>query len=98
MLIMFKPTDPEEKAEAYNLAHFMADRAIELGGTCTGEHGIGVGKKALLVKEAGPAAMKLMGTIKRAMDPSNIMNPGKVLDIVDDSTCGCAKDGKDGCL
>ena len=52
-----------------------------MGGTCTGEHGIGVGKKDLLELEAGPGAINLMRTIKLAVDPTLILNPGKVVDM-----------------
>jgi D-lactate dehydrogenase (cytochrome) len=53
-------------------------RAIRLGGTCTGEHGIGLHKIGYLVDEAGAGAVDQMRQIKRALDPKNIMNPGKV--------------------
>ena len=59
----------------------MIERAIAAGGTCTGEHGVGVGKKKYLRREHGDGAVDLMQTIKRALDPHNIMNPGKVVDI-----------------
>jgi D-lactate dehydrogenase (cytochrome) len=49
-----------------------------MGGTCTGEHGIGLGKKRYLVKELGEAT-EVMRAIKRALDPTGVMNPGKVL-------------------
>jgi D-lactate dehydrogenase (cytochrome) len=48
-------------------------------GTCTGEHGVGQGKMKYLEKEHGKAALELMRTLKRAIDPLNIMNPGKML-------------------
>ena len=50
-----------------------------MGGTCTGEHGIGLGKKLLLEKERGPAGMSVMRSIKAALDPKGIMNPHKVI-------------------
>ena len=62
----------------------MGERAIALGGTCTGEHGVGTGKKELLKKELVEGSMQLLRTIKTAIDPKNIMNPGKVVDRVND--------------
>jgi D-lactate dehydrogenase (cytochrome) len=58
----------------------MVQRAIALEGTCTGEHGIGPHKMGFLVDEAGAGAVALMRSIKRALDPKNIMNPGKIFD------------------
>lgn len=78
-LIMFDPASEKEKKEALRLAHFMADQAIMLGGTCTGEHGIGVGKKDHLKLEMGPGTMSVMHKIKKAMDEENILNPEKVV-------------------
>ena len=57
----------------------MASRIIEMGGTCTGEHGIGMGKIELLVEETGENAVKLMKEIKQTLDPNWILNPGKVI-------------------
>jgi D-lactate dehydrogenase (cytochrome) len=51
---------------------------LELGGTCTGEHGIGLGKKQFLIDEKGEDVVDLMKSIKQVFDPKNIMNPGKV--------------------
>ena len=56
----------------------MIDRAIALGGTCSGEHGIGIGKKAALVDQHGEG-VAVMRALKAAMDPAGILNPGKIL-------------------
>jgi len=68
-----------EVKEAEALNERMIRRALDAGGTCTGEHGIGLGKKHFLVEELG-GAVDVMWQIKRAMDPLNIMNPGKMLE------------------
>ena len=75
---LIDPDDAEEraKAEALNLA--LVSRAIAMGGTCTGEHGIGLHKMDFLFTEAGTGAIDMMRSIKRALDPGNIMNPGKI--------------------
>jgi D-lactate dehydrogenase (cytochrome) len=70
--------NPEELAKADDFIGWLNDLAIEMGGTCTGEHGIGQGKRPYLVKELG-GAVDMMAAIKRAIDPDNIMNPGKIL-------------------
>jgi D-lactate dehydrogenase (cytochrome) len=69
------------------MASSMAMQAIALGGTCTGEHGVGVGKKAYLRAELGDGTVDLMALIKTTVDPHNLMNPGKVVDINDADTC-----------
>lgn len=58
--------------------HRLVHRALALDGTCTGEHGIGVGKKEYLVEELGKGTVTLMRQIKKAIDPLNLFNPGKV--------------------
>ena len=75
---LLDPNDPVETATAERLSHQMVQRAIRLGGTCTGEHGIGLHKIGYLVEEAGAGAVEQMRLIKRALDPHNIMNPGKI--------------------
>ena len=80
LTIIFDPTRPEERAKAEALAKRVSMRAIAMGGTCTGEHGIGVHKLEALVAEHGEA-VELMQTFKRALDPRNIMNPGKTVPL-----------------
>ena len=63
------------------LNHALVSRAIALEGTCSGEHGIGLHKMGFLVDEAGVGAVDMMRTIKRALDPKNIMNPGKIFSL-----------------
>jgi D-lactate dehydrogenase (cytochrome) len=75
---LMDPNDTRETALVEQLNVQMVQRAIRLGGTCTGEHGIGLHKMGYLVEEAGPQAVAMMRSIKHALDPKNIMNPGKV--------------------
>ncbi|MBA4177859.1 MAG: 2-hydroxy-acid oxidase [Leptothrix sp. (in: Bacteria)] len=75
---LMDPNDPAELAAAEALNVKMVKRALALGGTCTGEHGIGLHKMAYLIEEAGAPAVAAMRAIKHALDPLNIMNPGKV--------------------
>ncbi|CAM9913382.1 unnamed protein product [Pylaiella littoralis] len=78
-LIMFDRNKPEEVEEADRLSSFMVHKALEMDGTCTGEHGVGTGKIKYLPEEFGPGAMHVMGAIKQGLDPLGLMNPGKVL-------------------
>ncbi len=71
--------DPEEIRLAEEFLHRLVERAQAMDGTCTGEHGIGQGKQKYLVNELGPEAVEMMRTLKRAIDPQNILNPGKIL-------------------
>ena len=80
LCVLFDPDDPGERGKAEDLARRISLRAIAMGGTCTGEHGIGVHKLEALVAEHGEA-VDLMRTIKRALDPRNIMNPGKTVPL-----------------
>lgn len=75
---LLDPAVPEERETAERLNHQLVARALRLGGTCTGEHGVGVHKMGFLVDEAGEGAVEMMRAIKRALDPQNILNPGKI--------------------
>jgi len=78
LCFVIDPRNPAEFEEAARLNARMVARAISMDGTCTGEHGIGQGKQEFLVAEHGEA-ISVMRAIKRALDPDNIMNPGKIL-------------------
>ena len=75
-ILMFR--DDEELKKVRGAVHRVVHRALALDGTCTGEHGIGVGKKEYLVEELGEGTVELMRAIKRTIDPLNLFNPGKV--------------------
>ncbi len=78
--IMIDMDDPDALGRAKALSQRMVERALAVGGTCTGEHGVGLGKMAYLDAEHGDG-MIAMRAIKRALDPGNIMNPGKIVEI-----------------
>ena len=76
--ILVDPNDPAELQRAFDLDHRIVARALALGGTCSGEHGIGLGKRQFLSMEHGEGALEVMRTLKAALDPRNILNPGKI--------------------
>ncbi|MFM2252213.1 MAG: hypothetical protein RJB68_550 [Pseudomonadota bacterium] len=78
---LIDPNLPAERELAEKLNHQLVERALKLGGTCTGEHGIGLHKQGFLLEETGAGAVDMMRTIKRALDPHNILNPGKVFSL-----------------
>ncbi len=78
---MVKDGDAKERETAERLSMQMVHRAIALQGTCTGEHGIGLHKQGFLVDETGAGAVEMMRTLKRALDPKNILNPGKIFSL-----------------
>jgi D-lactate dehydrogenase (cytochrome) len=73
--------DPREVEEAERLNSRIVERAIAMDGTCTGEHGVGLHKMGFLRDEHGDDALELMARLKRAFDPQNIMNPGKIVRV-----------------
>jgi D-lactate dehydrogenase (cytochrome) len=79
LAILVDPDDPDELRRAVELNDRLVHRAIDLGGTCTGEHGVGYGKAPFLELEHGPAALEMMRAIKHALDPDNLFNPGKII-------------------
>ena len=79
VLYTVDPDDPEELARIETLNRRLVHRALDMGGTCTGEHGIGYGKLEFMEREHGAATLAVMRTVKDAIDPLGIMNPGKVI-------------------
>jgi D-lactate dehydrogenase (cytochrome) len=77
LIMLLDPDNNEEVSKAKKFNEKLIDRALEMGGTSTGEHGIGLGKKDCLIKEQG-LSIEFMKKIKMAFDPKNIMNPGKI--------------------
>ncbi|MFK7902020.1 MAG: FAD-binding oxidoreductase, partial [Nitratireductor sp.] len=72
--------DADEVKRMEDACARMAERALQMDGTCTGEHGIGQGKRKYMQAEHG-AGLDVMRAIKNALDPQNILNPGKVVDF-----------------
>lgn len=77
MLVDVDDSDEMRRADAF--LHRLVERAQAMGGTCTGEHGVGQGKQKYLETELGPEAVQAMRALKAALDPNNIFNPGKIL-------------------
>ena len=80
LVFVLDPDKPAELAEAAEINSRLVHRAQAMGGTCTGEHGVGLGKMDYLPDEHG-AALDVMKAIKRALDPDNLMNPGKMFSV-----------------
>jgi len=78
---LLDPNQPAQFEKAEELNHQLVARALRLGGTCTGEHGVGIHKMGFLVDETGAGAVDMMRAIKRALDPKNILNPGKIFTL-----------------
>ena len=79
MLLMIDQNDANEVRRAHDFLERLVERALAMDGTCTGEHGVGQGKMKYLPAEHGEPALDVMRAIKRALDPLDIMNPGKIL-------------------
>ncbi|AXK83590.1 FAD-binding protein [Pseudolabrys taiwanensis] len=79
LTLLVDMSDADEVKRAKALSERLVERALAMDGTCTGEHGVGQGKIKYLEAEHGPAALAVMASIKRALDPENILNPGKIL-------------------
>jgi D-lactate dehydrogenase (cytochrome) len=77
--ILLDPDDISERERAVAFNERLVERAIAMGGTCTGEHGVGFGKAKYLELEHGPEAVELMRTLKAALDPDGLFNPGKIV-------------------
>jgi len=75
---LLDPDNPEERITAETLNHNLVARALSLDGTCSGEHGVGLHKMGFLLDETGAGTVDMMRAIKRALDPKNILNPGKI--------------------
>ena len=77
--ILIDPSDPAERKEASRIADRVAERALAMGGTVTGEHGVGLGKKKFMRAEHGEA-YTVMATLKQNLDPQGLLNPGKLIE------------------
>ncbi|KAL4971770.1 hypothetical protein BDW66DRAFT_164743 [Aspergillus desertorum] len=78
--IMYDPKNADERQRVEKVVHDMVDRALDMEGSCTGEHGVGLGKKSSLKKELGPNTIGAMRSVKKAFDPHWLLNPGKIFD------------------
>jgi D-lactate dehydrogenase (cytochrome) len=79
VMLLVDPERPEDHEEAEAINQRMVSRAIQMDGTCTGEHGVGLHKMDFLREEHGEDALDLMRSLKRAFDPKNLLNPGKIV-------------------
>jgi D-lactate dehydrogenase (cytochrome) len=77
-MVLYDPADPQGLDRAWDMDRRIVRRGLALGGTCSGEHGIGLGKREFLEEEHGAEALAVMRSLKQALDPKGIMNPGKM--------------------
>ncbi|OJJ60439.1 hypothetical protein ASPSYDRAFT_130109 [Aspergillus sydowii CBS 593.65] len=78
--VMYNPSDPAQTRAVQECVQKMVHRAVDMEGTVSGEHGIGLGKKECLLEELGPETISVMRTLKRSLDPHFLLNPGKIFD------------------
>ena len=76
--VILVPPEPDGLARAWELDKKIVGRALDLGGSCSGEHGVGIGKREFLEREHGAEALAVMYAVKQALDPRGVMNPGKI--------------------
>jgi D-lactate dehydrogenase (cytochrome) len=76
--VILVPPEPDGLARAWELDKKIVARALSLGGSCSGEHGVGIGKREFLMQEHGEEALAVMRSVKQALDPRGILNPGKI--------------------
>jgi D-lactate dehydrogenase (cytochrome) len=81
VIFSIDPNAPEEMQEVEAINARLVRRALDMDGTCTGEHGIGLGKQSWLIEELGDGTVEIMRTIKRALDPLDLFNPGKIFTL-----------------
>ena len=79
LVVLVDRDNPQDMAAAAWISERVVERAIAMEGTCTGEHGIGLGKRKYLIPEHGAVAVDVMRMLKTALDPHNLLNPGKIL-------------------
>ncbi len=81
VLMLLDAENPQEWEESEHLNHRLVQRAIDMDGTCTGEHGVGLHKMEFMAAEHGRDALDLMASLKKAFDPNDILNPGKIIPL-----------------
>ncbi len=79
--ICFDPADVDERERAFAAFDDILELGLSLGGTITGEHGVGVLKRDWLAREVGPVALAVHRAVKQALDPAGLLNPGKVFSL-----------------
>jgi D-lactate dehydrogenase (cytochrome) len=77
-MVLYDPNDPQGLERAWDMDRRIVERGLSLGGTCSGEHGIGLGKREFLEREHGAEALAVMRGLKASLDPKGILNPGKM--------------------